>query len=331
MVMSVWRSLGEVPADLRCVVTIGNFDGVHVGHQKVLNACIERAKARELPPVVVTFYPHPVQVHHPERNLQLITTLQDRLDALAGQGITHTLVLTYDKSLYSMSPREFAQRVLVDCLGAQEVVVGEDVLFGADNAGDLDTLRTLGGELGFAVKAVTDLESAEGRRWSSTWIRELLAEGDVAGAARVLGRPHRIRGIVEHGFKRGRKIGFPTANLSASIEGVVPADGVYAGWLSMRVKDAPAHVFLPAAISVGMNPQFDGDKHTVEAHVLGRHDLNIYGEEVAVSFVARIRPMLTFRSVDELLSTMDDDIRKVASILGVTVSGRVDPEAVTAR
>lgn len=330
MVMQVWRGLGEVPDACQSVVTMGNYDGVHRGHQQVIATCIQQARTRDLPAVAITFFPHPVQVHAPEADLKLITTLEDRLDALAGRGLDATLVLDYDESLYSMTPREFIEDVFVDHLGAQVVVVGEDVKFGAGNSGDIDTMRALGKDFGFDVTMVSDIMSDGGRRWSSSWIRELLAHGQVAEAAQVLGRPHRIRGIVKHGHKRGRELGFPTANLDDDCDGVIPADGVYAGWLIQKVEGAPADVFLPAAISVGSNPQFDGEHRTVEAHVLGRADLNLYGDEVSITFIERLRGMQKFNSVDELLAQMDDDIRKAAAILGVAVSGRVDPQAVTA-
>lgn len=330
MVMTVWRSLEEIPPNMRSVATIGNFDGVHRGHQKLARTCVDRAREREALAVAITFFPHPVQVHAPEADLRLITTLEDRLDALAGYGIDATLVFEYNEKLYTQTPREFIENI-VNSLGIMGIVVGEDVKFGKDNAGDVNTMRELGKEFGFEVFALDDIESEEGRRWSSSWIRDLLAKGDVKGAARVLGRPHRIRGIVQHGAKRGRELGFPTANLDDDCDGVIPADGVYAGWLIRRVEGQPAGVFLPAAISVGTNPQFDGERRTVEAHVLGRSDLNLYGEEVAISFIERLRDMTSFDSVDDLLLQMDDDIRNAASILGVAVSGRVDPEAVTAR
>ncbi|MDO5033934.1 MAG: bifunctional riboflavin kinase/FAD synthetase [Actinomycetaceae bacterium] len=327
--MTVWRSLAEIPADLRSVVTIGNFDGVHRGHQQLIRMCMTEAKARDAMPVAITFYPHPVQVHAPERDLRLITTLEDRLDALAGYGIQATLVLDYTPELYSKTPREFVTEIS-EALGVKCVVVGEDVKFGTNNSGDLNTLRTLGNEFDFDVVALPDIEDESGKRWSSSWVRELLAKGDVAAATRVLGRPHRIRGIVQHGHKRGRLLGFPTANLDEGCDGEIPADGVYAGWLVQRVEDQPAGVFLPAAISVGSNPQFDGTHRTVEAHVIGRSDLNLYGQEIAISFIARLRGMMKFDSVDQLLEQMDDDIRDAASILGVPVAGRVDPDSVTA-
>lgn len=329
--MQVWRSLTEIPADTTSVVTIGNFDGMHQGHRRVIATCRDRAARRRLSAVACTFDPHPSQVHRPEAGLALINPVQDRLDAIAACGMDATFVIHYDESVYTLTPEEFALRYLVDALHAREVIVGEDFRFGAGNSGDIDTLRELGREHGFDVVMVADITAPEGRRWSSSWVRELLAEGDVAGAARVLGHLHRIRGVVQHGFKRGRELGFPTANLHEGVEGVIPADGVYAGWVVRQVPGTDAGEFLPAAISVGTNPQFDGEKRTVEAHVLGRSDLNLYGERIAVTFVNRIRPMMTFESLDDLLAQMDDDLRVTAFVLGVGVPGRVDPAAVTAR
>ncbi len=329
--MKTWYELTQVPGNQRSVVTIGNFDGMHNGHRRVLASCVERAQRRGVEAVAVTFHPHPAQVHRPEQGLELICPVRDRLDAMAASGLDGTLVVHYDASVYSLDAQEFVEEFLVDRLGAIEVVVGQDFRFGRDNLGTVDTLRELGRRYGFDVTMVTDIEAPEGRRWSSSWVRELLAVGDVAGAARVLGHLHRIRGTVEHGFKRGRELGFPTANLRGGIEGVVPGDGVYAGWLVRAVPGTQSAEFLPAAISVGTNPQFNGVERTVEAHVLGRSDLNLYGEKIAVTFVARIRSMMSFNCVEDLLRRMDDDLRQTAYILGIAVTTRVDPAGVTAR
>ncbi|MGV9185568.1 bifunctional riboflavin kinase/FAD synthetase [Arcanobacterium canis] len=327
--MKRWFNVADVPDDLESVVTIGVYDGVHRGHQAILNETIRQARARGVQAVVLTFAPHPAVVHAPQTPIALITSLEDRLDRLEAMGIDGVLVQQYTLEYANASPEEFVTQQLRGVLGAKAVVVGKDVRFGAGNCADGDALIALGKRHGFDVTLVDDLVADDGRRFSSSWIRQLLGRGDVAAVAKVLGRPHRIVGEVRHGFQRGRELGFPTANLYGDGLGEIPTDGVYAGWLIQR-GPANTRVYLPAAISVGSNPQFSGEIRTVEAHVLGRSDLNLYGQTVAIEFVDRIRSMLTFDSLDGLLERMDEDLRQSAEILGVPVPSRVDPTEVTA-
>lgn len=327
--LQIWEGLAEIPAGQASVVTIGVFDGLHRGHQKLIERTVRRAQEQNLPAVVVTFDPHPLTLHRPDLRVQLITSVADRLDGMEAMGVDATLVEPYCAELAAQTAEEFVYRYFVEALGVQLLVVGEDVRLGRKNAGDASLLVELGKKWGFEVEVVTDICSPEGRRWSSTWVREALLDGDVAEAARVLGRHHRLRGEVVHGFKRGRALGFPTANLAANGIGVVPADGVYAGWLVRWVGEHGTE-HLPAAISVGTNPQFSAENRTVEAHVLGRADLDLYGQEIAIDFVERLRPMQKFESLDALTSQMDEDLRRTARVLRVPVSGRVDPALVTA-
>ena len=325
--MEVWRGLAAVPGNERSVVAIGNFDGMHRGHARVVETCVQRAKKRGVDSVALTFDPHPSTVHRPGDPAPLIMSLPTRLDAMSTTGLDATLVAKYDPSLFSLTPEEFVSEYLVDRLGAVEVVVGEDFRFGRGNEGDVETLQRLGARYGFTVAMVTDVAADDGRRWSSSWVRQLLAEGRVEEVAEVLGRPYRLVGVVQHGEKRGRRLGFPTANLDAGPGVLAPADGVYAGWL---VRDVPGHdeaqEFLPAAISVGTNPQFDGAVRTVEAHVLGRDDLDLYGQEVAVVFIKRLRGMQKFDDVEDLLAQMDEDLRQTAATLGVRAATRAAPK-----
>lgn len=333
--MQVWRDLAEVPAGFGpSVVTIGNFDGVHRGHADVLGRMVADAAAAGWRAVAVTFTPHPAQVHRPPAAPPLITGDDDRLELLAATGLDGVLLATYTPEFARQTPEEFVRRYLVDALGARIVVVGRDVRFGRDNGGDLATMTALGERLGFRVDVVDDVRPAGGpggdedpvahrwRRWSSTWARELLAAGDVAGAARVLGRLHRVRGLVVRGDARGRGLGYPTANLGET-SGMVPADGVYAGWLvrlrradGTPVGDDEPDRRLPAAISVGTNPTFDGVGRRVEAYALDRDDLELYGEQVGVEFVDRLRGMERFASLDGLLAAMADDVRRARDTLG---------------
>lgn len=328
----IWREPSDIPAYDGAVVTVGVFDGVHKGHKAILHAAVQRAKDMGLPAVALTFDPHPSVVHHPDVPAPLVISVDDRLQRLEAAGLWATYVQRYDLSYAQLTAEEFVERQLVEQLKARAVVVGADVRFGAGNTGDQEKLRELGERFGFSVHIVSDVRSPEGRRWSSTWVRELLDKGDVAGAARVLGRPHRVRGKVRRGFQRGRALGFPTANLSGDGLGEIPRDGVYAGWVVVRVPGTQAAEYLPSAISVGTNPQFDDvTERTVEAHVLGRADLNLYGQEIAIDFMEYLRPMLKLRSVEELLRQMDDDLRAVAEVLAVPVPSRIDPRAVTAQ
>jgi len=317
-----WTDRSQIPAGYGpSVVTLGNFDGVHRGHVEVLQRMVDRAGEIGGNAVAVTFSPHPAVVHRPERPTVLVTGDVDRLELLSGTGIDATLVVAYDLAFARQPPRDFVRDYLVRPLNASVVVVGRDVRFGLDNSGDLDTMIALGEELGFTVEVVEDHahDDDDGtRRWSSSWVRELLAAGDVRAAATILGRPHRVRGTVVRGDQRGRELGFPTANLASDSSGMVPADGVYAGWV--RVLDAPggdsrAAVPLPAAVSIGTNPTFDGAERRVEAYVLDRTDLELYGREIVVELVARVRDTLRFDSVDELVQRMHSDVVAVAAEL----------------
>ena len=340
--MEVWYGAEQVPRSLSApggvgtVVTMGIFDGVHRGHQAVLGRVVEFSRdlagdgERPLA-VAVTFDPHPRSVHQPEVDLPLIASLTDRLASLRDLGLDAVLVITYTLDFASQSPQEFVRTWLEGLLGARAVVVGDDVRFGCHNSGDATTLEQIGRTDGFEVEIVSKIGSDEGRRWSSTWIRQCLKDGDMRRASQVLGRPHRLRGVVVRGLGRGRELGFPTANLEAATAGVVPPDGVYAGWLVRGGGTDEEGQRLPAAISIGTNPTFDDvPQRTVEAHVLGRADLNLYDEEVGVELVERLRPMLAFDGLDPLLVQMRADIEDTARILEVPVPEPIRPEDVTA-
>lgn len=316
--MHRWNDLSQIPADLGpTVVTLGNFDGVHRGHKAVLQAVLQLASERGAQTVAVTFDPHPVAVLHPERAPAPVTSLEHRLDLIEHVGLDAVLVQEFTRELAQMSPEDYARTVFVDALHACAVVVGEDTRFGYKNSGDAATLRELGARYGFEVLTVADL--GEGQRWSSSLVRQRLGDGDVAGAAAVLGRPHRVMGTVVHGDHRGRELGYPTANLTQDAEGMIPADGVYAGWLTRVALDDDQERVLPAAISVGTNPTFEGTQRRVEAYVLDRTDLDLYGEQVAVEFVERLRPTLKFDSVEELLKVMADDVQRCREVLSSIV------------
>jgi riboflavin kinase/FMN adenylyltransferase len=313
--MGLWRSLDDIDPQLgSSVVTIGVFDGVHRGHQSVLACATQRSRrngAADLPVVAVTFDPHPVAVLAPNRTPALLTRIDRRAGLLTAAGARHVLALPFDRQMADWSPEEFGQRVLVDALHAEAVVVGENFRFGHRATGDVDTLRRLGAEHGFSLHAVT--LDGDDHVWSSTLIRRHLADGDVESAAEALGRLVTIDGVVVRGDQRGRQLGYPTANVPTAAAIAVPADGVYAGWL--RQLNAPASQPLPAAISVGTNPTFDGIEHRVESYVLDRDDLELYGVPVEVSFVRRLRGQVRFDSVDALVEQMDADCDAARTLL----------------
>ena len=314
--MHRWTDPSETPAALRpCVLTLGNFDGVHRGHRAVLNALVDAGHRLGLPAVAITFDPHPVAVLHPEQAPELIAPREIRDDLIADSGVDGLLVLDFTTEFAQQTPEDFVRAVFVRGLDARCVVVGLDTRFGYRNSGDVSTLADLGEQFGFEVVALDDV--GEGERFSSTVVRRHLRAGEVEEAARILGRPHRVVGTVVHGNHRGRSLGYPTANLSADSLGLVPLEGVYAGWLTrLDLDEGQRDRTMPAAISVGTNPTFEThDRRTVEAYVLDRDDLDLYDERVMVEFTAHIRPTLKFESVDELLEAMGGDVARCRELL----------------
>jgi riboflavin kinase / FMN adenylyltransferase len=309
--VQIWRSLDDVPADLgRTAVVIGNFDGVHLGHQRVVSRARAVADARDLTLVAVTFDPHPMAVLRPEHAPVMLTSVEERAALLTDAGADAVLALPFDLDVSRWTPEEFIDRVLVDALHADAVVVGASFRFGHRAAGDVALLTAAGTSRDFTVEGI-ELEGGP-QVWSSTYVRTCLAAGDVTGAAEALGRPVTVRGVVTEGDRRGRGLGFPTANVPVGEASTTPADGVYAGWL--RRLDTGER--LPAAISVGTNPTFDGHRERrVECYVLDRDDLALYGVEVEVTFVERLRGMVRFDSVEALLAAMKDDVARTRDVL----------------
>jgi riboflavin kinase / FMN adenylyltransferase len=307
--VQVWRTLDEVGLDddSRTVATVGNFDGVHLGHQHLLAGVVARGRVLGAASVVVTFDPHPMTVIHPDSAPPRLATLEHRLALLESNAVDAVLVLPFTRELSLWEPDEFVRRVLVDALHAVEVHVGANFRYGHRAAGDVTTLRAAGDRHGFTVVAVP--LAGDTSRWSSTYVRQCLAEGDVASAAAALGRPHRVEGPVVEGDRRGRQLGYPTANLDLPPDTAVPDDGVYAGWLTRA--DGTR---LPAAISIGTNPTFGGTTRRVEAYALDRDDLELYGEHVAVDFLSRLRETITFDGVEPLLVQMANDVDRARAL-----------------
>lgn len=316
--MEIFRSTAEFAAGPKRLqtanaVTIGNFDGVHRGHRLVLGELVATAKRLAVPAVVLTFDPHPAAVHSPEHAPKLIMGLDEKLDKIAETGVDAVLVQHYTLDFAQASPEEFIRDYLAGHMHASAVVVGSDVRFGRENSGDLNTLRTYGGECGIDTVIGLDDLGDDGGRYSSTEVRSLIDAGDVTAAAHILGEPHSVTGTVVHGNARGRELGFPTANLGL-VDGMIPADGVYAGWTRFNGGER-----LPTAISVGSNPTFYGDDRRVEAHIIGVDfaDLDVYGDEAEVEFTHRIRGQVVFNGLDQLIEQIALDVRDICAALGI--------------
>lgn len=313
--MIVFRDPREVPEDFGpSVIAIGKFDGVHAGHRAVIERLRLHAAASGARAVAVTFDRNPLAVLRPDRCPENVVTVERKLELLGELEVDATLLLTFDAELASRSAEDFVDEILVSALKVSSVLVGQDFRFGRGGAGTPALLAEMGPSRGFTVEVVDDVYlPGSDRRVSSTWIRELLMSGDVAAASEVLGRHPDVRGEVVHGLKRGRELGFPTANLSTITDAFVPADGVYAGWLV----DHDTGIRHQAAISVGTNPTFDDVLvRQVEAHVIDETGLDLYGHDVTVEFVERLRGMVAFEGIEKLKLQMAQDVADTRSVLG---------------
>jgi riboflavin kinase/FMN adenylyltransferase len=309
-----WQGLEDVPAEWDgSVVTIGEFDGVHRGHQHIVARAAELGRERGLPVVAITFDPHPDEVVRPGSHPPLLCSARRRAELLAGLGVDAVCVLPFTVEFSRLSPDEFVRAVLVDKLHVAAVVVGEDFRFGHKATGDVQLLDKLGEKYDYTVEGRPLLVSDD-VTISSTAIRKLLEAGDVAEAAKALGRPHRVEGVVVRGHQRGRQLGFPTANVESPPHTAIPADGIYAGWLSALDEAGQETNRWPAAISIGTNPTFDGQARSVEAYALDRTDLDLYGLHAAIDFATRLRGTLRFDSVGALVEQMREDVDQAREI-----------------
>ncbi|NLB47258.1 MAG: bifunctional riboflavin kinase/FAD synthetase [Microbacteriaceae bacterium] len=311
--MRVFESLDAIPEHEfsgGTAVAIGKFDGVHLGHQMLLQRIFDVGAARGTDPVVFTFANNPLSFLRPELCPEPLMSKAQRLDVLAAEGVSSCVMVPFDADLAAVSAEDFVSQVLVGQLRVRHLCVGNDFRFGHGGTGDPVLLVQLGEELGFSVEVIGDVEDDALGKVSSSRVRAAIVQGDVASAARMLGRPTEVRGTVVRGDARGRELGFPTANLGGPLEGLVPADGVYAGWATVGDQT------YAAAISVGANVTFDPDGESrVEAYLLD-FAANIYGEEIAISFVERLRGMAAFATVDALVTRMHDDVRETRTLLG---------------
>jgi len=303
-----------LPDSVSVAATIGVFDGVHIGHQEVFGQVRQAAEHLGVSSAVVTFDGHPAHVVRPESAPKLLTTLDQKLELIAAQGVDYSYVVHFDEERAVTHPEVFVREVFIDALHARAVVVGEDFHFGKGRSGNVAGLREMGEEWDFEVRALELIRHRDDAREpvSSTKIRRALAGGDVALAAELLGRPYAVRGVVERGDQRGIGIGFPTANLPVPKVMAWPADAVYAGWCD-RV-DGERH---PCAINIGRRPTFyeHTEQSLLEAHLIG-FDGDLYGEQIDVSFVGFLRSERKFDGVDQLVAQLEDDIADALTVLG---------------
>jgi riboflavin kinase / FMN adenylyltransferase len=308
--MDVIRGVENIPTGLRCaVVTIGNFDGIHLGHQLIVRRLVEEARREKCPAVVISFDPHPKMVLHPERRpFYLITSLEEKIALLAGLDVDAFILIPFSLEYARTTAEEFVRSVLDKRLHIRKIIIGHDYTFGRGKEGNEAFLSAFGKRLGFAVEVMNAVRIGE-TTVSSTRIREALLAGEVRLAASLLGRPYNLSGRVVSGSRRGVRLGFPTANIRPDKE-LVPARGVYA-----------VHVLLggirhEGALSISINPTFTGGKLSIEVHILDFHE-DIYDKTLDMLFIERLRDEIRFNSPEELIAQIDRDIARVREILRV--------------
>ncbi len=318
--MIIWQGLDDIHEELEgSVVTIGVFDGVHRGHRRLINTAVGTAGELDVPSILMTFDPHPTAVFAPERTPTLLTTVRERTLLCAELGVDAILVIDFNRELAGLDPEEYFVQVLMDKLKARHVVVGENFTFGRDAAGTAETMVELGQKYGVGVTIVELLHDGPERVCSSN-VRRHLADGDISEANDMLGRIYQLTAKVTRGAGRGgAELGYPTANMYFPESIAVPADGVYAGWFTVLDEvplegDMEPGLSYPAAISVGTNPTFGDHERSVESFILDR-TANLYGRVATVSFVEKIRDMIKFNSVEELLENMARDVARTREVL----------------
>ncbi len=314
--MKITRSLADHTRSSHPVLTIGNFDGQHLGHLALLQAVVKTASATGGTPIVLTFDPHPLTVLSPGVELRLLTTLEEKLARFREAGIEEVLALPFDQAFASLSPEEFVTRILRDGIGVRELLVGENFAFGKGRAGRLSDLVQLGAGAGFRVHPIPPV-SVGGLVVSSSRIRNLVQDGDVREAARCLGRPYALSGKVVRGEQRGQALGWPTANLRLPQGRVIPADGVYATTAEWKRQS------FDSVSYIGTRPTFGSGERLLEVSVLDQR-VDLYGEDVVVRFVERLRGDLKCESVEELSTRIERDVALARDILRTSSRARAE-------
>ena len=307
--MDVIRGLDRIPPKYACsVVTIGNFDGIHLAHKDLLGKVVEEARKRQCSSVVLTFEPHPQKVLQPDRKpFYLLTTLQEKLKLIEALGIDAVVLIEFTPDFAKTTAEAFVQGILWDKLHLEKLIIGHDTAFGNRKSGNEDFLRGMGQALGFDVEAI-DAVQVDGIVVSSTSVRHTLLEGDVRRTMKLLGRPYSLSGTVVKGYRRGSEIGIPTANIESQKE-LVPALGVYAVIAEL---DGGSH---PGVLNIGYSPTFGDNRLTVEVHLLDFPREELYGKAIDVLFIDRIRDEMKFESPKELVKQIERDIERARELL----------------
>ncbi len=306
--MKIFKGIEEITPEYRSsVITIGNFDGIHLAHQEILRRVVREARERKTHSVVITFDPHPQRVLHPERRpFYLLTTLEEKMRLIEALGIDAVLLITFTREFSAVTAEAFVREILWNGLRARKVFIGHDYAFGNRKQGNEDFLRSMGGMLGFEVESINTF-MVGGHVVSSTNIRMAILEGDVRKAALLLGRPYSLEGTVIRGYQRGREIGVPTANIEPGKE-LLPANGVYAVVVDLEGER------LDGVLNVGFNPTFSNDRLSVEVHLMN-FEGELYGRSLTVSFIERIRSEMRFESPQKLVEQILADKAKAEQIL----------------
>ena len=303
----------------KSVVTIGNFDGVHLGHVELFNRLKEKSRNLGLPSVVVTFEPHPLKILAPDSAPSLITTFEQKAALIAESGVDCLVVIPFSPEISQMPADSFVRGILCESLGMAHIIIGHDYAFGRGREGNFETLERLGAELKFTLE---DLEPVGegGLVFSSSLARNRIASGDMSAVSGILGRYYMISGTVVHGREIGQTLGFPTANISTPNE-MIPPDGVYAVMASLAGR------LVPGACNIGLNPTFEGRTRTIEVFLLDFSD-RIYGQDISVYFVRKLRDVKKFASVDELVSAIGHDVEMIRHILGGVQEELIKPRLI---
>jgi len=306
--MKVFKGIGEITPEYQSsVITIGNFDGIHLAHQEILQRVVQEARERRVRSVVITFDPHPQRVLHPETQpFYLLTTLDEKVKLIESLGIDAVLLIAFTQAFSAMTAEAFVREILWDKLHIQKVFIGHDYAFGNRKQGNEDFLRSMGGMLGFEVESINTF-TVNDTTVSSTNTRGAILDGDVGKAALLLGRPYSLSGTVIRGYQRGREIGIPTANIEPGKE-LLPANGVYAVVVDLE------GVHHAGVLNVGFNPTFSNEKLSIEVHIMN-FDGDLYGKHLTVSFIERIRSEMKFESPQKLAEQILRDKAKAGEIL----------------